>query len=69
MTQVQDLALSFVEPHEVCLGPLLSLLKSPWMASCPLGMLPTHHSLVSSSNLLRVHFIPLLKHGERCEFT
>ena len=34
-TQVQDLALGFVEPHEVDLGPLL---KPVWMESCPSGV-------------------------------
>ena len=47
MTQLQDLALGFVEPHEVLLGPLLSLTRSPWMASHPLGVLITPQSLVS----------------------
>ena len=35
LTEVQDLALVFVEPHEFLLGPLLS--RFPWMASCPSG--------------------------------
>jgi len=34
-TQVQGLAFGFVEPHEVHMGPLLSLPRSLWMASHP----------------------------------
>ena len=44
--QVQDIVLGFPEPHEILLGPLLSLSRSVWMASHPLGMLTTLHSLV-----------------------
>jgi len=33
-TQVQDHALGFAEPHEIHLGPLLSLCGSLWMSSC-----------------------------------
>ena len=60
LTQVPDLAFGFVEPHEVHLGPLLSLLKSLWMVSHPSGVLNIPHSLVSSANLLRVHSTLLL---------
>jgi len=48
MTQVQDLAFGFVEPHEVLLGPLL---EPVWMASHPSGILTALHSLMSSANL------------------
>ena len=40
MTQVQDLALEFVEPHEVHSGPLLEP-RSLWMASRSSGMSTT----------------------------
>ena len=46
MALVQDFAIGSVEPHEILLGPLLSLSRSVWMASHPLGMLTTLHSLV-----------------------
>ena len=49
----------FVEPHEVHLGPLLSLSRSLWMASHPSVVSTTLHSLVSSANLLRVHLTQL----------
>jgi len=58
-TQVQDLAFGFAEPHEVHLGPLLSLSRALWMASHPSGVLTSPHSLVSSANLLRVPSMPL----------
>ena len=61
-TQVQDLALGLVEPHEVRMSPLLQPAKVPldgilslWMASCPSGESAAPLSLVSSANLLRVH--------------
>ena len=53
MTQVQDFAFGFPEPHEVLLGPMLSLLGSLWMAFCPLGMSTTSHSSVSSEGALK----------------
>jgi len=57
--QVQVLALGFVEPHEVHLGSLLSQYRS--LDGIPtLGMLTAPYCLVSSTNLLRVHLIPLL---------
>ena len=59
LTQLQDVAPGFVEPHEVLLGPLLSLFGSLWMASHPSGVSTTPHSLVSSAHLLRVHSTPL----------
>jgi len=46
-TQVQDLALEFVEPHEVHLCPLLSLFRSFWMASCLLDVSTAPLSLVN----------------------
>ncbi|KAK4823233.1 hypothetical protein QYF61_000093 [Mycteria americana] len=49
-TQVQDLALGLVEPHEVHMGPLLQLVQVPLDDILCL-------SLVSSANLLRVHSI------------
>jgi len=57
---VQDLALGLVEPCEADLGPELSLFRSLWMATCPLGMSIAPHCLVSLANLLSVHSIPLL---------
>ena len=42
LTQVQDPALGFVEPHEIDPVPLLSLSRSLWMASCPLSVSTTH---------------------------
>jgi len=39
---VPDLALGFLEPHEVLLSPLLSLTRSLWMASRPSGMWKPH---------------------------
>jgi len=52
LTQVQHLALRFVEPHDVHLGPLLSLSRSLWMTSGPSGVLTVPHNLVSSADLL-----------------
>jgi len=54
LTQVQDLALGLVEPHEVHTGPLLKLVQVPLdgIPSAPLR-------LVSSADLLRVHSILL----------
>ena len=46
MTQVHDLALGFVEPHDIHLSPLLSLSGSLWMTSYPSGVLKTQHRLV-----------------------
>jgi len=56
VAQVQDLALCFVESHEVLLGPLLSLARPLWIASHSLGVSTTPHNLVS--NFLRVHSVP-----------
>ncbi|KAK4827472.1 hypothetical protein QYF61_018708 [Mycteria americana] len=50
VTQVQDLALSLVEPHTIGLGP------SIWPVQVPLSTLPPN--LVPSANLLRAHSIP-----------
>jgi len=59
--QVQDLSFGFAEPHELLLGPLLSLSRSLWMTFHPSGMLTSPNNLVSSAELLRVHSIPLPK--------
>ena len=56
MTQVQDLALGFVEPYEVLLGPLLSLFGSLCMAFCPLGVSTTPHSLGFQDCLQKNHW-------------
>ncbi|KAK4825953.1 LOW QUALITY PROTEIN: hypothetical protein QYF61_003471 [Mycteria americana] len=55
-TQVHDLALGLVEPHQVHMGPLLELVQVP-LDGIPVSTGPL--SLVSSANLLRVHLIPL----------
>ncbi|KAK4831743.1 LOW QUALITY PROTEIN: hypothetical protein QYF61_018873 [Mycteria americana] len=57
VTQVQDLALSLVEPHTIGLGPLIHTVQNP------LAFLPSRRSmlppnLLSSANLLRAHSIP-----------
>lgn len=52
MIQMQDLALGFVESHDILLGSQLSLSKSIWMASYPLRVLTAAHSLVLTINLL-----------------
>ena len=52
----QDSALGFVELHKVHLGPLLSISRSPCMASHPLGVSAALYSSVSSTDLLRMHF-------------
>jgi len=59
MTQAHDLALEFIEPHEVHQGPLLCLFRSVWMTSCPSDTLTAPHSLASSAILLRAHLMLL----------
>ncbi|KAK4818807.1 hypothetical protein QYF61_019736 [Mycteria americana] len=56
-TQVQDLALGLVELHEVHMGSSLS--RSLYMAYLPCRVSTAPLSMMSSSNLLRVHSIPL----------
>jgi len=63
--QMQDLALGFVESHEVHMGPFLQVVQVPlddilslWMASHPSGVSTAALSLVSLTNLPRVHSIP-----------
>jgi len=51
---VEDLALGFVESHEIHLGPLLKLVWVTWMASHPSGVLIAPHSLASSANLMGI---------------
>ena len=46
MALVPNFAIGSVELYEILLGPLLSLSRSVWMASHPLGMLTALHSLV-----------------------
>jgi len=58
-TQMQGLALGFVEPREFHMDPLLELVL--WTASHPSGVSTAPLSLVSSANFLRVHLI-LLSH-------
>ena len=59
ITQVQDLALGFVEPHEIFFWTRCSSLpRSHWMAPHLSGVLTMPHSLVSSTNLLKVHSTP-----------
>jgi len=58
-THVQDLALGVVEPHEVHMAHFLSLSRSCWIVSSPSGVLTSPLSVVSSANLLRVHFSSL----------
>lgn len=58
-TQLQDLALCLVELHEVHTGPpLFSQGPSGWQ-SLPSSLLTVSHNLVPSTNLQRVHTIPL----------
>ncbi|KAK4826427.1 hypothetical protein QYF61_008960 [Mycteria americana] len=57
VAQVQDLALSLVEPHTT--GPSLSSLsRSLCRAFLPSSRSTLPHNLVSSASLLRVHLIP-----------
>jgi len=58
-TQMQDLSLGLFELHEVHMAHISSLSRSLCMASLPSNVLTAPHSLVSSTNLLRVHSIPL----------
>ncbi|KAK4817624.1 LOW QUALITY PROTEIN: hypothetical protein QYF61_021527, partial [Mycteria americana] len=58
VTQVQDLALSFVEPHTIDLSPWIQPVQVP-LAFLPSSRSTLPHNLVSSANLLRVHSIPL----------
>ena len=55
LTQVQDLAFGFVEPHEVYLGPLLMPVQVPLDDILSLWVSTEPHSLMTSPNLLRVH--------------
>jgi len=52
LTQVQDLALGLIEPHEVHTGPLLELVQVPLDDLRPSGGLTAPLSLVSSADLL-----------------
>ena len=56
-TQPLDLAVEFFELHEVLLAHYLSLFRSLWVGTHPLGMSTTPRSLVLSTNLLRVHSV------------
>jgi len=58
-TQVQDLALGFLEPLRFTWAHSSSLSRPLCMAFHPLGMLTAPHSLMSTANLLRTHLIPL----------
>ncbi|KAK4831119.1 LOW QUALITY PROTEIN: hypothetical protein QYF61_015422 [Mycteria americana] len=59
LTQVQDLALGLVEPHEVYRSPVLELVQVPLDGIPSFSVSTTPLSLVSSANLLRVHSISL----------
>jgi len=56
-TQYQNLTLGLVELLEDLRAPLSSLLRPFWMSPC--SVLTAPHSLVSSTNLLRLCSIPL----------
>ena len=53
MTQVQDHALGFVEPHEAHLGLPFEPVYV-FLASSPLSVLPAAYSFVSSTDLLNM---------------
>ena len=55
-TQVQDLALGLVEPHEVHTGPPLQAVQVP-LDGIP--SIPRVDCLVLSANMLRMHSVPL----------
>ena len=59
LTQLEDLAFGFVEPHEVHRAHHSSLSRSIGMASSPSGVLNAPYSLLLSTNLLRVLLTPL----------
>ena len=57
VTQVQYLALGYVESHQVQMSLLLKLVLG--MASLPYVLSTAPLSLVSFTNMLMVHLIPL----------
>ncbi|KAK4823633.1 LOW QUALITY PROTEIN: hypothetical protein QYF61_004366 [Mycteria americana] len=57
VTQVQDPALSLVEPHTTGLSPLIQPVQIP-LAFVPSSRPTLPPNLVSSANLLRVHSMP-----------
>ena len=61
VTQVQDPALSLVEPHTAGLGPLVQPVQTPLQSLPALQQINTPLNLVSSANLLRVRFDPLIQ--------
>jgi len=58
-TQVPDITVGYVKPHEVHLSPLLLPSRSLWMAPHLRGVLSAPHSFISSTSSLWVHSTPL----------
>ena len=58
-THVQHLAFGLVESHQVHVCSISNLFRSLWMTSLPSVVSVAPLSLVSPSDLLRVHSIPL----------
>jgi len=56
---VQDLSLGLAELYEVLMGSLLKPVKVPLVASLPSSLSTALLSLMSSTNVLKIHSIPL----------